>query len=50
MSPSLRVLEKRVLLESEAWVKGQRRLEYRATPVGRDALLAAKEKVRELVS
>jgi DNA-binding PadR family transcriptional regulator len=49
MYPILHGLEQRGLLRSkEAWINGHRRLVYRATPLGRRALKAAKEKVREL--
>jgi DNA-binding PadR family transcriptional regulator len=49
MYPILHGLEKRGLLSSkEALVDGHKRRVYRATPTGRKALKAAKEKVREL--
>jgi DNA-binding PadR family transcriptional regulator len=49
MYPILHGLEQRGLLRSrEVWLNGHRRLVYRATPLGRKALKAAKEKVREL--
>lgn len=49
MYPILHGLEKRGLLRSkEVWMKSRRRLVYRATPLGRKALKAAKDKVREL--
>jgi DNA-binding PadR family transcriptional regulator len=47
--PILHSLEKRSLLHSsEVWLNGHRRRVYRATPLGRKALKAAKEKVKEL--
>jgi DNA-binding PadR family transcriptional regulator len=50
MYPILHGLEKRGLLRSrEVWANGHRRLLYRATPLGRRVLKAAKEKVRELL-
>jgi DNA-binding PadR family transcriptional regulator len=49
MYPILHGLEKRgLLLSREAWTNGHRRLVYRATPLGRKALKATREKVREL--
>ena len=49
MYPILHSLEKRGLLQSkEEWMNGHKRRVYRATPLGRTALKAAKEKVREL--
>jgi DNA-binding PadR family transcriptional regulator len=50
MYPILHGLEERGLLRSrEVWTNSHRRLVYRATPLGRKALRAAKEKVRELL-
>jgi PadR family transcriptional regulator PadR len=47
--PILHGLDKRGLLQAkEAWIRGRRRLVYRATPLGRRALNAAKKKVQEL--
>ena len=49
MYPILHSLEERGLLVSEEKQEGRRyRRFYRATPAGRRALVAAKEKVREL--
>jgi DNA-binding PadR family transcriptional regulator len=49
MYPILHGLENRGLLRSrEVWTNSHRRLVYSATPLGRKALRAAKEKVREL--
>jgi PadR family transcriptional regulator, regulatory protein PadR len=49
MYPILHGLEKRGLLRSkEVWLNSHRRLEYRATPLGRKALKTARDKVREL--
>lgn len=49
MYPLLHSLEERGLLVSKAKREGKRyRKLYRATPAGRRALVAAKEKVREL--
>lgn len=50
MYPILHGLEKRGLLRSrEIWMNGHKRRVYRATPLGRKALKAAKDKVRELI-
>jgi DNA-binding PadR family transcriptional regulator len=49
MYPILHSLENRGLLRStEEWLNGHKRRVYRATPLGRRALKAAKEKVKEL--
>jgi PadR family transcriptional regulator PadR len=49
MYPILHGLEKRGYLKSSAFCSGRvRRRVYRATPAGRKALKAAKQKVREL--
>ena len=49
MYPILHGMEKRGLLRSrEVVTNSRRRLVYRATPLGRKALKAAREKVREL--
>lgn len=49
MYPILHSLEKRGLLSSsEEWINAHKRRVYRATPLGRKALKAAKEKVKEL--
>jgi DNA-binding PadR family transcriptional regulator len=50
MYPILHGLEKRGLLRSrEIWMNSHKRRVYRATPLGRKALQAAKGKVRELI-
>lgn len=50
MYPILHGLEKRGLLRSrEIWMNSHKRRVYRATPLGRKALKAAKGKVRELI-
>jgi DNA-binding PadR family transcriptional regulator len=49
MYPILHGLEHRGLLRSkEVWMNSHRRLVYPATPLGRKALRAARDKVREL--
>jgi DNA-binding PadR family transcriptional regulator len=49
MYPILHGLERSGLLVSrEVWLNSRRRLVYRATPLGRRALKAARQKVREL--